>query len=179
MMCCIEVDGTPQFDDAKQRGCGLREARGDAAHKSDTQKQNPTRRWGFAGSETRRFGTRRTVNCKWLRGLTASQSCPTFRSDTFYRSKRIIVLICNDLRDTSWILCFLSSRASHLREAHRLGLSGSAVSAQLLAQARFVVADVADARVYGVRRHLPGVVGAEQVNRWAFSLVSREPSVIL
>jgi hypothetical protein len=26
------------------------------------------RRRGFAGSETGRFGTRRTENCKWLRG---------------------------------------------------------------------------------------------------------------
>jgi len=66
--CCVGADGTLLFDDAKQRGCGNREARGDAAHKSDTQKQNPTRRWGFAGPETRRFGTRRTENCKWLRG---------------------------------------------------------------------------------------------------------------
>ena len=66
--CCVGADGTLPLDDAKQRGCGNREARGDAAHKSDRQKQNPTRRRGFAGPETRRFGTRRAENCKWLRG---------------------------------------------------------------------------------------------------------------
>jgi hypothetical protein len=55
--CCVGADETLPLDDAKQRGRGNREARDDAAHKSDIQKQNPTRRWGFAGFEACRIGT--------------------------------------------------------------------------------------------------------------------------
>ena len=67
--CCVGADGTLLLDDAKQRGCEASAKRGAMRRtESDRQKQNPARRRGFVWPETRRSGTRRAENCKWLRG---------------------------------------------------------------------------------------------------------------